>query len=280
MLARRGLGASGGAVAVTLVGWFGDQAASRATSRIAERSFNSFLRKSQSATQQPLKYFSSSAAAAKPAADAVPPPPIPSQPSFSFVQWYEGHLEKSPILTKSVSGSILWGVGDIVAQLIPQVAFGDEKEGENSGFTYDLPRTGRAVAFGGILHAPTSHLHFNFLEWMTVRTGLTGLGIPVFKTIMEQFVYWSWISNSMYHGAMGAMQGMTPQQIYDRIADVLMDTQKAQWAFWIPVQLLNFKFVPVRHQLNVVLVTSIVWTALLSMWYPPVEEKPVEEKSG
>jgi len=42
--------------------------------------------------------------------------------------------------------------------------------------------------------------------------------------------------------------------------------------FWIPVQLLNFKFVPVRHQLNVVLLTSIVWTALLSMWYPPVEE--------
>lgn len=33
----------------------------------------------------------------------------------------------------------------------------------------------------------------------------------------------------MYHGAMGAMQGMTPTQIYDRIADVLMDTQKAQW---------------------------------------------------
>lgn len=48
-------------------------------------------------------------------------------------------------------------------------------------------------------------------------------------------------------------------------------------AFWIPVQLLNFRFVPIRHQLNVVLCTSIVWTALLSMWYPPVkEEAPVE----
>jgi protein Mpv17 len=76
----------------------------------------------------------------------------------------------------------------------------------------------------------------------------------------------------MYHGAMGAMQGMTPTAIYDRIADVLWETQKAQWVFWMPVQLLNFRFVPVRHQLNVVLVTSIVWTALLSMWYPPVVE--------
>ena len=71
---------------------------------------------------------------------------------------------------------------------------------------------------------------------------------------------------------MGAMLGMTPQQIYDRIADVLWETQKAQWVFWIPVQLLNFQFVPVRHQLNVVLVTSVVWTALLSYWYPPAEQ--------
>lgn len=41
--------------------------------------------------------------------------------------------------------------------------------------------------------------------------------------------------------------------------------------FQIPVQLLNFRYIPVRHQLNVVLVTSVVWTALLSAWYPPTK---------
>lgn len=71
---------------------------------------------------------------------------------------------------------------------------------------------------------------------------------------------------------MGAMQGHAPGQIYQRINDVLWETQKAQWVFWIPVQLLNFRFVPVRHQLNVVLLTSVVWTALLSAWYPPEEQ--------
>mmetsp|Transcript_27363 Transcript_27363/g.49737 ORF Transcript_27363/g.49737 Transcript_27363/m.49737 type:complete len:84 (-) Transcript_27363:120-371(-) len=78
---------------------------------------------------------------------------------------------------------------------------------------------------------------------------------------------------------MGTMQGMNATQIYDRIASVLWDTQVAQWAFWIPVQLLNFQFVPVRHQLNVVLLTNFAWTALLSAWYPPEEEK-VEEESN
>ena len=42
------------------------------------------------------------------------------------------------------------------------------------------------------------------------------------------------------------------------------------------MQLINFNFVPVRHQLNVVLTVSVVWTALLSAWYPPEEEKSEE----
>lgn len=49
-----------------------------------------------------------------------------------------------------------------------------------------------------------------------------------------QFVYWSWISNSLYHAAMGAMQGMNGDQIVQRIQDVLWDTQKvtAQFSFF------------------------------------------------
>jgi protein Mpv17 len=86
---------------------------------------------------------------------------------------------------------------------------------------------------------------------------------------MEQFTYWSWFSILVYHGCIGLMQGLTVQQCYDRIANVLWDTQKAQWAFWILIQLVNFQFTPVRHQLNVVLITSIVWTAFLSACYPP-----------
>lgn len=195
-----------------------------------------------------------------------------------FVEWYEGHLKARPVTTKACTGAVLWGVGDVVAQVVP--AYFDEELSKKE-FKYDMPRTARAVTFGFAIHAPLSHLHFNFLEWMAVRGGFQGLSVTVFKTIMEQFVYWSWFSNSLYHGAMGAMQGMNVEQIYNRIADVLWDTQVAQWKFWIPVQLLNFQFTPVHHQLNVVLLTSIAWTALLSAWYPPEQEEDAcEEKKG
>jgi hypothetical protein len=188
---RRGLATGGGAAAVTMVGWFGEHTASRSTSRIASRTMESAAAKNQQLFQQPKKFFSSTTTTSSAAKPSSPPPPVTetvAKPSSSpsFVQWYEGHLEKRPVLTKSITGSILWGIGDIVAQLIPQLAF-ESDDGENKeALTYDLVRTGRAVAFGGFIHAPTSHVHFNLLEWMTVRTGLSGLAIPVFKTVMEQ----------------------------------------------------------------------------------------------
>lgn len=227
-----------------------------------------FATSSSSSTETSAAKTAASAAATPPPA-AVASAAAPKKP-FSFVEWYEGNLERRPIPTKMVTGSILWSLGDAVAQIVPPAAAGTL---DMNTFKYDWVRTGRAFTFGFILHAPTSHLHFNFLEWMTVKTGVKGLAIPVFKAFMEQFVYWSWISNSMYHAAMGYMQGQNTTQVVQRINDVLWETQKAQWVFWIPVQLLNFQFVPVRHQLNVVLITSVVWTALLSAWYPPQEVK-------
>lgn len=222
-----------------------------------------------------------------------------SSSSTSFMAWYEHHLSTRPVLTKMITGSILWGVGDAVAQIVPQIAPSTSSptatptsddvtittsrtSTSSKPFTYDIVRTARASFFGFAIHAPTSHVHYNFLEYITVKGGFTGLYIPVFKTIMEQFVYWSWISNSIYHGSMEVLQTMefNPTKIYNRIADVLWDTQKAQWAFWIPIQLINFQFTPVRHQLNIVLITSIVWTALLSAWYPPKPQQEVKQQQN
>ena len=48
-----------------------------------------------------------------------------------------------------------------------------------------------ACIFGGAIHAPIAHLHYNFLESLTVRVNAIawgGYGPTVFKTIMEQVI--------------------------------------------------------------------------------------------
>ena len=110
-----------------------------------------------------------------------------SSSSSSFMAWYEDKLLRAPVLTKMMTGLCLWSVGDAVAQLVPPMT-GQGPPLEQ----YDYARTGRAAFFGFALHAPTSHVHYNFLEWMTVQGGFKGLQIPVFKTIMEQVRCFFW----------------------------------------------------------------------------------------
>ena len=112
--------------------------------------------------------------------------------SKGFVQWYEGHLSSRPVTTKAITGSFLWGLGDFVAQVVPTFFAKDDVDDFTTGvlrkkeFAYDFRRTAKAVFFGFAIHAPLSHVHYNFLEWMTVKAGLQGLTITVFKTVMEQ----------------------------------------------------------------------------------------------
>jgi hypothetical protein len=193
---HRGLLRTGGtATAVTVLSsLIGDRTASRVVSGTVENvGVHKFL---QEPRQHAYRLFSSKASTSAEASTAGSSGPSatlhatqgvaaapPKAASPSFMGWYEGHLQTNPLPTKMVTGGILWSIGDAVGQVVPHVAAGGSI---GNDFAYDWPRTGRAGLFGFAVHAPTSHVHFNLLEWMTNRAGFTGLAIPVFKTIMEQ----------------------------------------------------------------------------------------------
>lgn len=173
---------------------------------------------------------------------------------------YEDSLERLPLATKMVTSGVLYGLGDVIAQQI------------RSECCFDSERFLRAVAYGGIFYPPFAHAHFNFLEWLVVSQWVVPTKfVPWVKMGLEQFVYWSYFSNAYYHVVLGVLQGMSLRQVQRRLWGTLWDTLLAQWALWVPVQVLNFRFVPVRHQLGVVLVVSLVWTTFLSLAFPPAQ---------
>ena len=187
---------------------------------------------------------------------------------------YEAALEAQPLLTKSITSGTLYGIGDCVAQTLDQ-----RREGGAKG--YDGARWLRAVAFGGLFYPIPAHIHYNFLEKLVVVRWATPVSrVPFVKMFIEQFVYWSYLSNAYYHAVLGGLQGMSFTQISDRVTSTLWDTLKAQWAFWIPAQLINFKYMPVRHQLNFVLVVSLFWTTFLSLAFPPEALDTADETRG
>lgn len=169
---------------------------------------------------------------------------------------YEASLERRPLATNMLTSAVLYGLGDMIAQhLSPQ---------------FDGARCLRAIAYGGLFYPPFAHAHYNFLEWLVVsRWEVPARFVPWVKMVLEQFVYWSYFSNGYYHAVLGLLQGMTLRRVRRRLWATLWTTLLAQWALWVPVQVLNFRFVPVRHQLGVVLIVSLVWTTFLSLAYPP-----------
>ena len=196
----------------------------------------------------------------------------------AFADWYEEHLARSPLLVKAVTSALLYGAGDLIAQAAVTSHAGPSHPhyrggGGGGGGDYarfDGARLARAVAYGGIFYPPLAHAHFNFLEYLVVaRWRLDASAVPWAKMAIEQFIYWSYFSNAYYHVVIGALQGFTPLACLHRLSLTLWPTMKAQWALWVPAQVINFKYVPLRHQLNFVLVLSLAWTTFLSLAFPP-----------
>jgi hypothetical protein len=215
-LARKALTPAGAAATVASLGFLSEQVSSRASARVVASKTANLNRLFQHQKQPRALYFSSKAgapageapaaatgasvakvaatvtadatAAATSAASTATATVATKAKGFSFLAWYEGHLNARPVFTKMCTGSILWGIGDGVAQIVPHMSASKETSSSTPlpPLEYDWPRTGRAVFFGFVIHAPTSHVHFNFLEYITNRAGVTGLGIPVFKAFMEQ----------------------------------------------------------------------------------------------
>ena len=195
----------------------------------------------------------------------------------AFTRWYEHHLARSPLLVKAITSGILYGAGDLVAQLAVAYHAPTHPRGHRGGagadptaMVFDAARFLRAVVYGGIFYPPLAHVHYNFLEELVVvRWRVDQQLVPWVKTFIEQFVYWSYFSNAYYHIVIGALQGFAPYACLLRLSRTLWPTMKAQWALWVPAQVINFRFVPVRHQLNFVLTLSLVWTTFLSLTFPP-----------
>lgn len=169
---------------------------------------------------------------------------------------YSQLLVSRPIPTKMVTSGLLFGVGDCIAQKL-----GSPEQ------PHDFQRTMRASVFGFVFNGIVGHLHYQFLDTLVCKRFKTPVKmVPWVKVFIEQFVYWSWVSNGAYLYGMARLEGEHHHAGVDRVRNKIMDLQFGQWAFWIPVQWVNFKVVPVHWQLNYVLFFSIAWTTYLSLF--------------
>lgn len=168
-----------------------------------------------------------------------------------FVHAYNSLLQKSPLLTKSITSFILWSAGDAISQNIDE---------SNKNKPFDYFRTFKMSCFGALVFTPLAHVWYPFLA--TTFPGASASAL-LCKVGLDQTVFaFSFLSSVFVYTSV--TDGKSLEFGVKKAKDNILDTLKANWMVWPAVQLVNFKFVPIPYQILVVNMVSIPWNTYVT----------------
>ncbi|CAM6020644.1 unnamed protein product [Sphagnum balticum] len=165
-----------------------------------------------------------------------------------------------PMYTQMFTSALLWGSGDVVAQVAN--GFGQMLNGGKM----DWKRVGTASLFGAIFVGPVGNFWYQFLEYVCAKrlkfepNSICFMGT---KLLADTFLYGP-MHLLVFFLYMGLVAGNTLVQMKQDIKDDYFPTLLTEGIVWMCIQLVNFRFVPVQHQLLFVNGFSLLDSAFLS----------------
>ncbi|WCJ17925.1 Peroxisomal membrane 22 kDa (Mpv17/PMP22) family protein [Euphorbia peplus] len=175
-------------------------------------------------------------------ASASPPRSLAS----SFVGWYLGMIKARPIITKSVTCSIIYSAADFTSQ----------KLASSGSEPYDMMRTLRMGAYGVLILGGSHHFWFKFLSKQFPKTDF----ISTFKKIVMDLVVFAPIITSVFFSFNARLQGETNEEIIGRLKRDLLPTMEKCMIYWPFCNIIIFGYVPVHLQPLVTNCFSYLWT--------------------
>lgn len=163
---------------------------------------------------------------------------------------YISLLDTQPILTKSLTSMTGFALGDLLAQ-----KFLEKKE------DIDLTRLMKLASFGALVHGSTGHFFYNFLDSKIPGTA----ALTVAKKVFIDQVLWNPVFGCMFFGYMGAVDGMGPSAISEKIKNNLWTSVKGSWTVWPVAHAINFRFVPTSQRLLYINTIQIFYNCFLSI---------------
>jgi len=166
---------------------------------------------------------------------------------------YQALLTRRPVITNMTTSAALWASGDACVQL-------------QSSQDLDFRRAAFTTTYGGLFIGPLGHMWYENLDTMvTSVTRLKVGGTPFLATkVAVDTLLWGPITLIGYMAGSGVVQGDTPETIAQRIQLEFWPSFLLECSVWPAVQAVNFKLVPVRHQLLVVNTVAVLDCAFLS----------------
>ena len=202
-----------------------------------------------------------------------------SSVAHDLLQSYTHSLKTHPLITKMVTGGALATGGDAIAQK----SASNNSNNIDSDFVYDRRRAGSFAAFD-MAYRALQHVSFPLIVQQCQGQFATAFlhGLPFVapasvhaadnvhllaameQTLASQLGIVPFIYYPVFFALTGVIQGLTSEQAVTRAMENFVPLMKRNLIFWIPVQFVQFAFVPQDLQIPFLSACGLCWTFILS----------------
>lgn len=167
---------------------------------------------------------------------------------------YNTFLDKKPLVTKVLSASFIFSIGDYLCQKM-------EMKFINPSQKFDMKRLAKQALFGVIV-APYLHFQFNIaIPWLFPQHMKWAIG----KSVAYAVLISDSIFNASYFTYMALAKGKSfSQAIREDIPEKFIPVQITNMQIWPMFTGLNFTFVPMNYRVLVDNIGTIFWNIYLS----------------
>jgi protein Mpv17 len=180
---------------------------------------------------------------------------------MNVLSWYNGVLTRKPILTKSLTSFVTFGLGDAICQ---SIEISTAKNRGKPKKKFDFSRFFKQAIFG-FSFSPYFHLHFSkILPFLFPAKPGVSQNVIVFKSMLYDQTVHASIFTIVFYYYMGLVNGNNVEDTTKDLKQKYWPTMLDNWKLWPAAVLINFKFVPIPYQVLYVNMVGIVWMTYLS----------------
>lgn len=173
-----------------------------------------------------------------------------SSTAGNLVSWYNAHLAATPLKTTALSTCIIMSAGDIFCQLAIE---------GGSISSFDVMRTARMTIIGLAMVGPTLHYWYGYLHRRF--PGIAARTVAL-RVAGDQFLF-APIFLAAILAAIFTLSGI-PDSYPDHMRNNYVEALVVNWGIWIPVQFINFRFIPAQHAVLFANFVALFWNSYLS----------------
>lgn len=198
--------------------------------------------------------------------------------------WYQSRLLQQPVRTQMVTSGILWAAGDAMAQSVSRLTEKRSAARDNSTTTIvvdkkpektDWRRVATASSFGIGFVGPIGHFWYEALESACInrlKLKPNSLRFITTKVTADTFIFGP-AHLLAFFTYMGLASGKPWNEVKSDVKRDFLPSYMTEGIGWMIVQVVNFRFVPVRHQLLYVNCFCLLDSAFLS-WVKHQDDAP------